>query len=366
MKTNTRPSSGIKFSEAAVLFVLILGLTVFVGVRVVSRGQTEHAIPPSATVVSMESPAVESSKQELNEATVDTAVVMKTEAPQEEAKLVSPQLVTQEPVTYAEAELAFTSGKFDQAVDLFTDYTLQHPANAWGEYMLGMSLWKAEDPDGAVESFQAALLINPDHVKSLVNEGRVLLELGRPGEALQTLTTAVQLDPENVAAQRVLARAQNNAGHHDLAENTYRGVLATHPEDVWSLNNLGLLLIQEERFPEALPILSRAVQINGQLPAIQNNLATALERSGYVAAAKEAYARTIALDDSYEKAHASLARLEQVFEAKGLAPFDLAATAAQFNLLGTPVHGPNPAQVATATSPTATEAKPEQTATKNR
>ncbi len=365
MKAKDHPSSGIKFAEAAVLFVLILGLTVFVGVKMASQEDTSGALPVQDPVVTMaQQPAVpEMSSPE--EVLPDTAVVATTEVEPQAAEPVVPELTPPEPVSYAQAEDAYFQGNYDQAVDLFTFYTLQNPQNAWGHYMLGMSLWKAEDPEGAEESFQAALLINPDHVKSLINKGRVQLEMNRPSEAGQTLLAAVALAPDNVQAQRVLARAQNSAGQHAQAEASYREILAGHPDDIWSLNNLGLLMIQEERFDEALPALAHAAQLQPDLAAVQNNLGVALERSGYISAAKTAYAQTIALDANYGKAQASLARLEKVTEAEGLAEFDLAATAAAFSSQNVLAER-NDLALATTTPPTATEAKPEQTADKNR
>ena len=73
------------------------------------------------------------------------------------------------------------------------------------------------------------------------------------------------------------------------AIDAYQRALAVDDHDVWSMNNLGLIYIEQGRSPEALPALARAVELRGNSPVFQNNLGTALERSGYPVAAAKAY-----------------------------------------------------------------------------
>ena len=51
-------------------------------------------------------------------------------------------------------------------------------------------------------------------------------------------------------------------------------------QDVWAMNNLGYIYIQQGRSDAALPPLARAVEIRSNVPVFQNNLGMALERSG--------------------------------------------------------------------------------------
>ena len=78
-------------------------------------------------------------------------------------------------VTYAVCEQAYADGRYQDAARMFTHYCDEHPTNAWGHYMLGLSLWKADRDTEAVTAFQAALEQKPDHLKTLVNLARVQL-----------------------------------------------------------------------------------------------------------------------------------------------------------------------------------------------
>src|SRR5262245_56541407 len=61
------------------------------------------------------------------------------------------------PVSYVDAEAAYTARKYAEAAELFGSYTRANPENAWGHYMYGLSSWKAGDSEQAMTSFDEAL-----------------------------------------------------------------------------------------------------------------------------------------------------------------------------------------------------------------
>jgi tetratricopeptide (TPR) repeat protein len=319
---NTPTERKMKFAEAGVMFVLVLALTVFIGVKVASRGGDEELVtaPVVAAEVITDSDPVpaEAPAEVADSVVVEEAVVI--EAPE-------PRIVT-----YTEAEKAYFDRSYDEAADLFGIYTANHPANAWGFYMLGLSEWKAGDTAAAEEAFTYALEIKPDHAKSLINLGRVLLEQGRQDEAKLQIELALAANPSSTSANRVLGRIQHNQGQLDEAAASYETVLRTAEDDAWSLNNLGLIRIQQGRYEEALPALAKAVQIDPDVACFQNNLGVALERTGHFTAAGEAYAAALENDEGYEKADISLARVSELTEEEGVMPVDLASLAASFRV----------------------------------
>ncbi len=214
-----------------------------------------------------------------------------------------------EPVSFAEAESHFHAADFSQAAEGFRSYVLAHPGNPWGHYMLGLSEWRGGDAAAAEGALQRALEIDPGHAKAMVNLGRVLLDLDRPGDAIAVLDEAVAIDPASATAHRVRARALHDLGRSTDAIAAYRGALGLDPADAWSLNNLGLILIEAERFEDALPVLALAERLEGDVAVFRNNLGVALERCGHGLAAAEAYAAALALDEGHEKARVSLARV---------------------------------------------------------
>jgi len=233
-------------------------------------------------------------------------------------------------VSYEEAENEFQHQRYQEALDLFTVYTEEHPGNAWGHYMYGLSAWKAGDPGDAETGFRTALKIDPQHLKSRTNLTRVLLETNRPSEALGVIEEAVSRHPENGEAHRLLGRVYHNLGQTENALRAYREAVERNGKDVWAMNNMGLLLIESERFEEALPPLARATQLVSTEPVFQNNLGIALERTGHYAAAGEAFRAGLAGDDTNQKLMANLERVQALRDDPGLSPVDLGELAVRF------------------------------------
>ena len=234
------------------------------------------------------------------------------------------------PVTYERAESMYGAGNYAEASQLFTAYTESHPENPWGHYMLGLAAWKSGERDRAITAFDRSLQLDPTHRKSLYNSGRVLLEMRRSQEALERIQKALAQDPLSNEGLRLLGRTQYQLGKVDDAIQAYQQALGADDRDVWSMNNLGLIYIEQDRALEALPPLARAVQIRSNAPVFQNNLGVALERSGYPGAAAEAYEAAIAVDSTYQKAAVALARVTAGGQQPEPEPVDLSTLAQQF------------------------------------
>jgi len=231
--------------------------------------------------------------------------------------------------SYEAAESAFGAGRYADAVELFTAYNTTHPENPWGQYMLGMAAWKTGEHEKALGAFDQALQLDPNHRKSLFNSARVLLDSGRPKEALERIEKALALEPMSNEALRLLGRARYELGDVDGSIEAYHRALTIDERDVWAMNNLGLIYIQQDRSSEALGPLARAVELRSNAPVFQNNLGTALERAGYPTAAAQAYEAAIAVDSSYQKASVGLARVTSEQKPEST-PVDLVALSTQF------------------------------------
>ena len=93
---------------------------------------------------------------------------------------------------------------------------------------------------------------------------------------------------------RLKGRAHHELGQIPEAIDAYQRAIALDDRDVWAMNNLGYLYIQQGRSDAALPPLARAVELRGNVPVFQNNFGTALERSGHFVDRAEAYQAALA------------------------------------------------------------------------
>lgn len=234
-------------------------------------------------------------------------------------------------VSFAEAESVYKERRYGDAAAMFETYVQRKPDNAYGHYMLGLSAWKAGELDRARSAFERSLEIDPKHVKTLLNLSRVLIEQGKPRDALTHVTAARQLDSTSGEVHRMMGRVRTELHQPNEAVESYRVALSFEPTDVWSMNNMALVLIQQERFDEALPPLARAVQLDSSVAVFHNNLGIVLERTGHYTMAAQAYKRTLSADSTYEKSKASLARVERRVDDVSVTPIDLVQLAETFD-----------------------------------
>jgi predicted Zn-dependent protease len=234
-------------------------------------------------------------------------------------------------VSFKDAEKAYSEKRYADAEQLFTGYVTERPDNPWGQYMLGLSSWKAGNLEGAKTAFVHSIELDPKHVKSHINLSRVLLEQKQPKDALKYVTAARKLDSTSAEVYRLLGRVRTEMNQPEEALAAYRVALSIDPKDVWSMNNMGLILVQQDRNEEALGPLARAVQLDSMVAVFQNNLGIALERTGHNVLAAESYRKALFADPKYVKASLSLPRVDQRSDDPSVMPIDLVAVAEGFD-----------------------------------
>ena len=239
----------------------------------------------------------------------------------------SSSAVPEGPVTWNDGETAFQEKRYAHAAEIFERYAQDRPENPWGHFMLGLSRWKDGDFDGAETALRQTIALDSNHVKARINLARILIDLDRAEEALGPIRSALESEPDNIDAWRVLGRTAHTIGVREEAIYAYEEVLARNSDDAWTLNNLGLILIEQGSFAEAIGPLARAVALEEGVALFQNNLGMALENTGHLVQAAEAYGRAMELDESYGKAAINLARVEPLADGDVETPIDLAAVA---------------------------------------
>lgn len=344
----------VKLAEGGIVFALVVGLCVFLGIHfaddggertVAARVVTQDA-PPAPVTVSVEPTTTPVSTEAAAGETEPAAVVSADHSPAADvgaekatesagdAPLTLQEMLPDVPVavTYSTAEQTYFAGRYDEAAAMFAVYSERHPENTWGHYMRGLALWKADRDVEAAEALEQALALKADHLKSLVNLARVQLELDRPDDALASIESALDVAPDNVDARRVLGRVYHELGRLEDAAAAYGEALRLRSDDAWSLNNLALVRIEQDDHAAALPALARAVELAPEVAVIRNNLGTALECTGHLAQAREQY--LLAADLGSARGELSLARLDAVEIPAADAVADLGALAAAWSLPG--------------------------------
>ncbi len=103
--------------------------------------------------------------------------------------------------------------------------------------------------------------------------------------------------------------AAHQKGDYEYAEQSYRFILNRNPNNLDALQLLGALLIQQNRYEEALAILTQAVAVNSNTAATFANIGVAYSRLNRRCEAVEAYRRSIEINPHDCDVHVNLGRL---------------------------------------------------------
>ena len=117
--------------------------------------------------------------------------------------------------------------------------------------------------------FTGTVPIVHDHLgaSTFIEKGWSLISLGDYPGAIQALTKALELSPDDVQAQSQLGWAQMLDGDYDDALATFQLVLMKEPANSLARINVGYLCLKKQLFGEAIEHLSKAIRLDNDKKA---------------------------------------------------------------------------------------------------
>ena len=132
------------------------------------------------------------------------------------------------------------------------------PDVAQYHYLFGVALMTAGDMVRATDALQAADRLEPGRPLTLAALGLALNSRKQFAEARAALTRSLELDPESAPAIAALAESEASLGDLPSAERHAQRALAALPGEPTAHLVLGMVRLQEGRYPEARDALLRA------------------------------------------------------------------------------------------------------------
>jgi len=176
----------------------------------------------------------------------------------------------------------------------------------------GVFLFRSGDDARAVEELTEAVRLDPGRAVYHENLGRAYRRKGMLKEAERELTEASRLAPDDAAIWIALGRVRVEAKEVDGAAAAYATALKLDPIREDAAADLGSLLADAGRLPDAEAALTGAIENNAKSPVLWNNLGVVRVREGRYEQAIEAFHKAIALDAGFEPAKTNLARATEL------------------------------------------------------
>jgi Tfp pilus assembly protein PilF len=207
-------------------------------------------------------------------------------------------LLNRHPVTTVQtsaAEFYAQESAYDNAISLLQQVLAREPKNikAWETLVDVQSERAGPDLATAVEKL---LALEPENAKALYNVATVRFYEQRFDEAIQLVKRSLANDSTNPRARNLLAIADGQTFQHDLADAEFRKTIQDFPNDVLSLNNYGLYLLDRGRIAEAMVQFRNAVDRNPEDVQAFVGLGEAARQSGQPKEADRWYRIALRLD----------------------------------------------------------------------
>ena len=165
--------------------------------------------------------------------------------------------------------------QYAMAMPLYTRCPVGSPGwrrGAEPRLQLGTLLYSQGKVPEAIEQYEAALRLNPDHEPVHTNLGRVLTSQRRFAEAVEHYHQALRINPESTYARTNWAGLLMLQGDLPQAAEQIQAVLRIDPNNAKAWTQWGGIMASTGRFPEAIDALSRALKSDPNDPDAQRLL----------------------------------------------------------------------------------------------
>ena len=195
-----------------------------------------------------------------------------------DAAVATPQVSSDELLTAAEGDL--DARRFQLAYQRLTrldQAALATPRAKWvqGEALLGLN-----DAKEALAQFQAIQTDETYRARAYQGMGLSLMALGDVSVARPQLERAVEADPALWRSWMALARVHDGDKDWPAAQAAYDKALAAHPNSPVIVNNMGMSLMLQHRYTEAVQTFQHALEIDPAMEMTRANLRIALAWQG--------------------------------------------------------------------------------------
>lgn len=191
---------------------------------------------------------------------------------------------------------ALMLSKFDIAKDFLERLLIMGYKNSNIYFNLGKIEKILNNKELAIKYYENSLLLNTNHIDTLVAYGVLLVEERLYKKANNILKKAINLNSNNHVAL-------NNLGYISYIESNFEKsifyclkAIESNPNYVEAYNNLSVVYINQEKLEEAEKIILKAIEINPNFQKTYLNYAEVLKKKGFFHESENIYKKALELD----------------------------------------------------------------------
>ncbi len=214
------------------------------------------------------------------------------------------------------------AGQLAEAESIYRQVLQVDPRHADALHYLGVISHQREDPETAVDLISRAIQVVPDNASYHSNLGEAFRALGRFDDASKAYERALAIDPGFAMAHNNLANVLADSGRKEDALARYDKAVALLPDDPEMRLNRANLLMELSRSVEAVEAYRNLIEEFPQFPVVWNGLGLALEALEKLGDARQSYEKARDLAPDFEDARVNLERVQWTIQQADLVRAD--------------------------------------------
>lgn len=192
-------------------------------------------------------------------------------------------------------EIAFYSKDYQRALESLGKVTAHDKTNQTALFMKGFIYKEMGDTTNAVLLFRQLIDLYPDYEAPYEELGMLYAQRGNK-LGLEYLTTALNLQPNNVNVLYGLAMLYQGMEEADMATDYYVKILEIDPQNKYAWFNRGWIeMVLYEDYTNAADFFARAIECDQGYAEAHHNLGLALQLQGNEQEAQKSFNRARAL-----------------------------------------------------------------------
>jgi len=187
--------------------------------------------------------------------------------------------------------------EFDEAADAYKEFIATNPSQPFEAFQrLGLCQMELKQHADAVTSFQQALKGIPDDVNITYKMAQSYEKSGQLEQAAETYYKLAELSPRDARVYfNTVINMYNSAKMPDKAAEAANKMVELNPNDTDALFNLGFMLVQMEKYTEAIDALDKVIALNPGMEYAHLNKGFSYYSLKQYRKAIEAYTKTVEL-----------------------------------------------------------------------
>ena len=200
------------------------------------------------------------------------------------------------------------SGRYQEAIVQYRHALKLQPGNTPVELNLGLAYYKTNQTELAAITLEKVHRVAPDQLQPTLLLADCWMAMGKHKQVIQLLTPLSDKSPEDMAVTYLLGTALVRDNQVERGQRVIDRILSKGDSAEARLL-LGTTRLQAQEFPAALTDLTKAVELNPNLPEVYAYYGQALLRTGDPVRAADAFRKALAANHNDYQANMQLAVL---------------------------------------------------------